>query len=123
MSSPQTKLGKAITILLWLAAVGLLVENLVLARQIRLLRDAAASQITAGTQLHMLSGLALDGHVQPLTLLGAGSKLLIITFSPGCPACQANQEGWTKLANAVEQKAFACCGLAATRSMLPETIA
>jgi peroxiredoxin len=52
----------------------------------------------------MLSGLALDGRLQPLAVPPAESKLLIITFSPGCPACQANQEGWMKLASALEQK-------------------
>ncbi len=52
----------------------------------------------------MLSGLGLDGRVEPVNLPSAGSKLLIITFSPGCPACQANQEGWMKLASALEQR-------------------
>ncbi|HEX4543351.1 MAG TPA: redoxin domain-containing protein [Candidatus Acidoferrum sp.] len=46
----------------------------------------------------------LDGRVEPVGLPSAGSKLLIITFSPGCPACQANKERWMKLANTLEQK-------------------
>ena len=52
----------------------------------------------------MLAGLNLDGRSEPISLPSAGSKLVIITFSPGCPACQANQEGWMKLANALEQR-------------------
>jgi peroxiredoxin len=39
-----------------------------------------------------------------VALPSADSKLLIITFSPGCPACQANQEGWMRLASTLEQK-------------------
>ena len=98
------KFGKSVEVLLWIAALGVLAENIALFRQNRRLLEAAAPQITSGTQLQMLSGLALDGRVEPVGLPSAGSKLLIITFSPGCPACQANQEGWKKLANTLEQK-------------------
>ena len=101
---PKSKFGKAIEILLWLAALGVLAENIILFQQNRRLNETLAPQITAGTHLQMLSGLSLDGHLQPVTLPQAGSKLLIITFSPGCPACQANQDGWMKLASALEQK-------------------
>lgn len=104
MNRPRSKFGKAIEILLWIAALAVLTENIALFRENRRLREAAAPQIAAGTQLQMLSGLALDGRVESVGLPSADSKLLIITFSPGCPACQANQEGWTKLANALEQK-------------------
>ena len=52
----------------------------------------------------MLSGLALDGRVEPVSLPQADSKLLLITFSPGCPACQANQEGWANLASMLKAK-------------------
>lgn len=99
----RTKLGTAFSVLLWGAALGVLAENIVLARQNRRLRELAAPQIAAGTQLQMLSGLALDGHVQPVSLPPNGSKLLIIEFSPGCPACQANLEGWMKLAGTLKQ--------------------
>ena len=104
MTSPKAKFGKAITMLLWLTALGVLAQNVILLRQNRRLRDAAAPQIAAGADLLMLAGLNLDGRSEPIGLPSAGSKLVIITFSPGCPACQANQEGWTKLANALGQK-------------------
>ncbi len=104
MTMAKGKFGKAITVLLWFAALGVLTENIILLRQNRRLSQAAAPQIAAGAQLRMLSGLALNGRVQPVSLPSAGSKLLIITFSPGCPACQANQERWAKLASALEQK-------------------
>jgi peroxiredoxin len=42
--------------------------------------------------------------VEPVNLPSGDSKLLIITFSPGCPACQANQEGWANLASLLKAK-------------------
>lgn len=104
MNTPRLKFAKGIEILLWVAALGVLAENVVLLRQNRQLREAAAPQIAAGTQLQVLSALTIDGRVQPVSLPNADSKLLIITFSPGCPACQANQDGWLKLADALQQK-------------------
>jgi peroxiredoxin len=104
VAMPKTRFGKVIEIFLWLAALGVLAENVVLFRQNQRLNEALAPQIAAGMQLQMLSGLALDGRLQPVSLPTTGSKLLIIAFSPGCPACQANLEGWMKLATTLEQK-------------------
>ncbi len=103
-AQPKIQFGKVLEILLWLAGLGVLAENIFLFQQNRRLNETLAPQITAGTQLQMLSGVALDGHLEPVALPAAGSKLLILTFSPGCPACQANQGGWMKLANTLEQK-------------------
>jgi len=76
----------------------------VLFRQNRSLQEAVAPQIAAGTQLQMLSGLTLDGRMVPVGFPALGSKLLILTFSPGCPACQANQAQWMNLASTLGQK-------------------
>ena len=103
-TQPRIRFSKVMEILLWLAGLGVLAENIFLFQQNRRLNEALAPQITAGTQLQMLSGVALDGRLEPVALPAAGSKLLIITFSPGCPACQANQDGWMKLASTLEQK-------------------
>lgn len=104
-TQPITRFGKVVEIFLWLVASGVLVENIFLFLQNRRLNEALAPQITEGTQLRILAGIALDGRLEPVTLPSAAdSKLLIITFSPGCPACQANQDGWMKLASALEQK-------------------
>lgn len=102
-SMPRLSLAKTIEILLWVAALGVLVENVGLYRQNRRLQEAVAPQIAAGTQLQMLSGIALDGRIVPVGLPVLGSKLLILTFSPGCPACQANQGKWMNLASTLEQ--------------------
>jgi peroxiredoxin len=103
-TQPKIRLSKVMEILLWLAGLGVLAENIFLFRQNRDLSEALAPQITAGTQLRMLAGIAFDGRLEPVALPAAGSKLLIITFSPGCPACQANQDGWMRLASTLEQK-------------------
>lgn len=104
MTAPMNKFSKTIEVLLWVAAVGVLAENIVLLRQNRSLQEAIAPQIAAGTQLQMLSGLTLDGHIEPISPPSSGSKLLIVTFSPGCPACQANQERWMNLASMLKPK-------------------
>jgi len=103
-TKPKIRFSKVIEILLWLAGLGVLAENIFLFRQNRQLSEALAPQITAGTQLKNLAGIAFDARLEPVALPAAGSKLLIITFSPGCPACQANQDGWMRLASALERK-------------------
>jgi peroxiredoxin len=103
-TQPITRFNKVMEIFLWLVASGVLAENIFLFLQNRRLNEAVAPQIIAGTQLRMLTGLGFDGRLEPVTLPAAGSKLLIITFSPGCPACQANQDGWMRLASTLEQK-------------------
>jgi peroxiredoxin len=100
----KSRLSKAIEILVWLAALGVLIENISLLRQNRRLEEAAAPQIVAGTHLQMLSGLTLDGRIVPVGFPALGSRLLILTFSPGCPACQANQAKWMSLASTLGQK-------------------
>ncbi len=103
-TQPKSRLNKVMEIFLWLVALGVLAENVFLFLQNRRLSEALAPQITAGTQLQMLAGIGFDGRLEPVALPSADSKLLIITFSPGCPACQANQEGWMKLAGTLEQR-------------------
>jgi peroxiredoxin len=103
-TQPKIRFSKVMEILLWLAGLGVLAENIFLLQQNRRLNEALASQITAGTQLKNLAGIAFDGRLEPVALPAAGSKLLILTFSPGCPACQANQDGWMRLSSTLEQK-------------------
>ena len=93
MTIPKGKSRKVIEAMLWIAALAVLAVNIALFRENRRLREAAAPQIARGMQLQMLSGLPLNGRVERVSLPSANSKLLIITFSPRCPACQANQEG------------------------------
>jgi peroxiredoxin len=103
-TEPITRFSKMMEVFLWLVASGVMAENIFLFLENRRLSEALAPQITAGTQLQMIAGIGFDGRLEPVALPSADSKLLIITFSPGCPACQANQEGWMRLASTLEQK-------------------
>src|SRR5258708_34830574 len=96
-TKPKIRFSKVIEILLWLAGLGVLAENIFLFQQNRRLNEALAPQITAGTQLKNLAGIAFDARLEPVALPAAGSKFLIITFSAGCPACQANHKRWVRL--------------------------
>ncbi len=60
LTMPKIRFGKALEILLWVVAVAVLAENVSLFRQNQRLHEALAPKIAAGTQLQMLSGLALD---------------------------------------------------------------
>ena len=100
----KRRFSNVMEILLWLAGLGVLAENIVLLQQNRRLNETLAPQISVGTQLQMLAGMAFDGRLQSVALPSTDSKLLIITFSPGCPACQANQDGWMRLVSTLEQK-------------------
>ncbi len=98
------RFGKTMQIFIGLAALAVFVENVRLLQNNRRLQEAVAPQITSGAHVEMLGGLGFDGRFQPLPMPAANSKLLIITFSPACPACQANQQGWKKLVAVLEQK-------------------
>lgn len=88
--------------LFWCLVLGVLLQNLVLLRQNRTMRaqaNAAAPGIRVGQRLRNLAGVTLDGELRPIAMPTAEpGRLLIITFSPGCPSCQANQTGWASLA-------------------------
>ena len=103
-SSKPTRFSRVLEFLLALAELAVIAINVVLLRQNLSPRQTLAPQITLGTRLENLSGVALDGRLQQLALPSADSRLVIITFSPSCPACQANQEGWMQLASTLEQQ-------------------
>jgi len=75
-TKPKIRFSTAIEILLWLAGLGVLAENIVLLHENRRLGEALAPQISAGTQLQMLSGVALDGRLEPVALPAVLSHLL-----------------------------------------------
>jgi peroxiredoxin len=93
---------KTVEILLSVLVAAVLIENVALVRQNRRLHEAIAPQVAAGVQLQAISASTLDGHLETMAVPITSSKLLIITFSPGCPACRDNQEEWLKLANTLE---------------------
>ena len=56
------RFGKTLECLIWLAGIGVLVANIFLLQRNRKLNEALAPQITSGTHVEMLAGLALDGR-------------------------------------------------------------
>jgi peroxiredoxin len=102
-------LRTAFQALLWCGGLAVLLQNLVLLRQNRQLRDlqlTSGTEIAVGTRLRSLVGLTLDGRLRAVTLPLAGPGLLVVTFSRGCPACRANQQGWTALARQAEERGW-----------------
>lgn len=103
MMMPNWTFRNVLGACLWIAALAVLVVDVVLVRQNRALRDAAAPQIAAGTTLESVSGVDVDGHVARVEMPPARAKLVLFTFSPLCAACQANQPGWANLARIVRR--------------------
>jgi hypothetical protein len=87
--------------LLWCEGLGVLVEDVLLLKQNRQLQAAlhVPPQVAVGKQLRNLSALTLAGELEQIPLPSSDRKrLLIITFSPVCPACEDNRRGWLALA-------------------------
>lgn len=100
--------GSAVQGLLWCAAVGVLFQNAILLRQNRQLKQVRQpDEISAGEHLTNLAGIGLDGMLEPISLPTESSpRMLIITFSPGCPACQASQSTWMGLARVLRPRGW-----------------
>jgi len=91
--------------LLFCLATGVLLHNLYLLRVNRTLRQSASftpPEIQEGRTLGDLSGVNMNGELDLLALPTEDTKLIIITMSPGCPACRSNQSGWAKLASGLK---------------------
>jgi len=59
----------------------------------------APPQVPLGKQLRNLAGVSLEGQMKQISLPSLDpERLLIVTFSPGCPACRENLRGWLALA-------------------------
>jgi peroxiredoxin len=109
MKPPDSRSGWRVLyhLLLWSVASVVLVQNLVLLRENRAFRALRApddAQVRVGTRLHRLAGVTLDGQARTILPPKGGSQLLLLTFSPGCPACQSNREVWGDLAKTVEER-------------------
>src|SRR5689334_15000448 len=84
-SNKPNRFSKVLEFLLALAGLAVIAINVALLRQNLSLRQILAPQITQGTRLENLSGVALDGRLEQLALPSGNSRLVIITFSPSCP--------------------------------------
>lgn len=87
----------------------LLVLNVVLLKQNGGIKSELESiksgRVAVGQQLLNLTGASLDGRLRSIALpSSAAERLLIIGFSPDCPYCRANQNGWHVLANEFRER-------------------
>lgn len=100
----------ALSTLLWCAAAGLLVQNWILVRENRSLSarlSAPPAPIEQGRKLYAIAGANSRGEFKTLSLpVGQDDKLLIVTFSPGCPACRANLPGWLALESQIQKQGW-----------------
>jgi len=65
----------------------------------------AGPQMHVGQQLRNLGGVTLSGEFKHIVLPDSPSQhLVVFTFSPGCPACQASQTQWALLAQQLERR-------------------
>jgi len=104
----QHKWDAGVWVLLICAMIGLLVQNWRLSKAVGRLTDdlTLRGQVVPGRRVRSIAGLSLDGRSRSVDLPVAGSHLLVVTFSPGCPACLANQEGWERLAKGLPGKGW-----------------
>jgi peroxiredoxin len=105
-------IAKGIQTLTMCLAIGVLLQNVVLQRQNKNLKEAQSkmisieeyskdldSQIIPGQRLRDVAGATLDGKFRDIGLdSGSSPGSVILTFSPGCVHCVHNQEGWVALA-------------------------
>jgi hypothetical protein len=91
----------------WLLVALLVALDLVLAHENKTLKRASAlpdDRVPPGRILHAVGGPDLEGRFRPLAMPGRGGHLLVITFSPVCPACRRDQPFVSYLAASVGQK-------------------
>jgi peroxiredoxin len=104
--------SRIIQTLILCLGLGVLAQNIILQRQNRDMKQkqskmlsidqctqSLTSQITKGRALHQVSGATLGGGFREINLVSNSSRgSVIMTFSPTCPHCIKNQEGWGALA-------------------------
>ncbi len=101
---PNTlKIGKhnAFRYIVALFVIGILCQNLLLLRNNRVLQRRLELEIDRefklGEVLPGFSGVGLDGKYVKVDFKDPEKKYLLITFSPGCPACHSNLANWQAL--------------------------
>lgn len=99
-------LGIALKTLLWCAALGVLLQNLFLLKQVRDLRVLAnPPDVSAGQQLGDLAAVNLEGAFTPIALPEKTSdKLLVIAMSPTCPICASNRSVWLDMSRDLKRR-------------------
>jgi hypothetical protein len=101
------KLWSLVRILLWTAAAGVAIVNVLLVREnARLRTKPNVPVVPVGRHLRDLAGVTPTGQMRTLAMPVSGAHLLIIAFSPWCSFCAANKAGWLSLARDVRQRGW-----------------
>ena len=93
----------AFEIALCALCVAVIAQNRILLSRLRAQENISGTRV--GQKVGDLVGTALNGAMEQIVLPESRQKLLIITFSPACQYCKANQKGWAALARALKQDA------------------
>jgi hypothetical protein len=97
--------GRAVTGLTVALASGLLITNLALWRQNSALRDGSSFEPKVGQRLTAIAGVDMNGSVKRITFPPHQRQhALLITWSPFCMACNANDNGWVAISNELAKR-------------------
>lgn len=103
-SAPRRIFATALNTLVWCLSAGVLFQNYSLSRKLELAQKSSTG-VHVGTRLHNISGAGLDGQLRSIAIPETESDhLLILTLSPGCPACESNQANWLLLADELRRR-------------------
>ncbi len=82
-----------------LIGFGVLTQNVLLMRQNQALRIIRKEPLVQpGTRIGTLMGLDLEGRLRNFVFSSKAKKrYLVVTISPNCPTCKANQPQWKEL--------------------------
>lgn len=102
--------NKVLHAALWCTAVILLLQNILLSRENHYLAAKIAAplpQIQVGQTITSIVGATVDGSFKSVELPSdPKEKLIVFSFSPGCPGCRENFERWTRVAEEFHKKAW-----------------
>jgi peroxiredoxin len=108
--STSTLTSKVIQCAIVVIAVAVLTQNLLLLKDNRALRQAVNRPdqdmaIPVGRPVRDISGSTMEGKLRTISIPEQpGEKLLIITFSPGCPFCLASLASWRQLSKELTKR-------------------
>jgi peroxiredoxin len=108
--SASTITSKILHASIFVIALAVLTQNLLLLKDNRALRQAATRPdpdmaVPVGRLVRDLSGSTMDGKLRTISIPEQpGEKLLIVTFSPGCSFCRASLASWLRLSKELAQK-------------------
>jgi peroxiredoxin len=95
---------------IFVVAIAVFGQNMLLLRDNRSLRQMvnrvnAETTIPIGKTIRNISGSSIDGKLHTISMPEQPTdKLLIITFSAGCPYCRASQASWMALSKELRER-------------------